>query len=207
LGKYEVTNSQYRRFRSGHDSRDYKGDSVNGDAQPAVYVSWQEAGQYAQFMTRENGGRYRFRLPTEAEWEYACRAGTRTARYWGESPDRACGFANVADQTAKRRWPGWTTHNCDDGYAVSAPVGSFRPNAFGLYDMLGNVWEWVQDTYDEDAYLSHSRINPSHTGGSFRVLRGGGWGNEAAYVRCADRSRSAPVYTNFFMGFRLARTP
>ncbi|MDT8423034.1 MAG: SUMF1/EgtB/PvdO family nonheme iron enzyme, partial [Desulfuromonadales bacterium] len=123
MGKFEVTNAQYRKYKSGHTSKDYKGNSLNGDDQPAVYVSWEDATEYAKWLSRQTGKS--FRLPTEAEWEYAARAGTRTARWWGESPDQACRNANVADQSAKRKWSNWTVHNCDDGYAVTAPVGRF----------------------------------------------------------------------------------
>jgi len=135
MGKYEVTNRQYKKFKSGHDSKDYDGNSLDGDSQPAVYVSWEDAKAFAKWLTDKSGGRHEFRLPTEAEWEYACRAGTDTARYWGNDPDDACKYANVADQTAKQKWD-WTIHNCDDGHAVTAPVGSFEPNGFKLHKAI-----------------------------------------------------------------------
>jgi formylglycine-generating enzyme required for sulfatase activity len=209
LAKYEVTNSQYRKFRPGHDSRDFDSSSLNGGSQPAVHVSWEDAQQYAQWLTRRSGGRHRFRLPTEAEWEYACRSGTHTARYWGESPDNACGFANVADATSKKahKFP-WAHHHCDDGYAVTAPVGSFMPNAYGLHDMLGNAWEWVADYYDEKAYRGHQRNDPLvDVDGSLRVWRGGGWSSIPADARCAGRDGFMPAYADSFLGFRLVRSP
>ena len=171
IGKYEVTNAQFRRFRSGHDSKSYEGKSLNGDKQPAVYVSWDDAKAFARWLTNKSGGRYKFRLPTEAEWEYACRGGTRTARFWGDDPDDACRYANVHDLTSKRvNKFNWTHHNCNDGYAVTSPVGSFESNDFNLYDMLGNVDEWCEDLYDEHAYSNHQRNNPLYTsGGSDRV--------------------------------------
>jgi sulfatase modifying factor 1 len=95
MGQNEVTNAQYRRFKSGHDSKEYKGNSLNGDNQPAVYVSWFDARAFADWLSRQNSGKYTFRLPTEAEWEFACRAGTRKARFWGDDPDDACRYANV----------------------------------------------------------------------------------------------------------------
>ena len=151
VGKYEVTNAQYRRFKADHDSQDYKGKLLNDNTQPVVSVSWNEAQAFIEWLNAtvetHGGASLQFRLPTEAEWEYAARAGTTTARYWGDSPDEACQYANVADRTAAKAFSWKSVHNCDDGYAATAPVGTFRPNAFGLYDMLGNVWEWCQDTY------------------------------------------------------------
>ena len=189
LGKYEVTNGQYRKYKPGHSSKDFQGRSLNSDRQPAVDMSWNDAKGFAAWLSGKGNGK--FRLPTEAEWEYAARAGTRTARYWGDSPDQACTFANVADQSADRQWPNWTVHNCDDGHAVAAPVGSFRPNNFGLYDMLGNAWEWCENVYDKNAYTSHSRQEPRSTsGGSVRVVRGGGWNKDPKRVRAAVRFES-----------------
>ncbi|MDM8523252.1 SUMF1/EgtB/PvdO family nonheme iron enzyme [Desulfococcaceae bacterium HSG8] len=206
MGKYEVTNRQYRKYKSGHDSKDYEGNSLDGDKQPAVYVSWDDAKAFAKWLTGKS--RHEFRLPTEAEWEYACRAGSRKARFWGDDPDDACRYANVADQTAKRKWSGWTIHNCDDGYAVTAPAGSFRSNSFGLYDMLGNVWEWCEDIYADDAYSKHRRNNPIYAvGGSGRVYRGGSWSSLPAGVRCAGRPGNSPAVRYSDLGFRLVRTP
>lgn len=111
-----------------------------------VNVSWYDATNFAKWLSKETG--QKFRLPTEAEWEYTARAGTKTSRFWGNNPDEACQYANVADLTVKKRWATWIVHNCEDNYLVAAPVGSFNPNGFGIYDMLGNVWEWVQDVYD-----------------------------------------------------------
>lgn len=193
MGKCEVTNAQYRKYKPGHNSKDYEGNSLNGDTQPAVLVSWEDAKAFAQWLSEKSG--YEFRLPAEAEWEYACRAGTQTARFWGNDPDDACRYANAADQTAKRKWSGLTIHDCDDGYAVTAPVGSFKPNGFGLYDMLGNTWEWCEDIYDSDAYSKHQRNNPIYTcGGSRRVDRGGSWNYDPADVRCAVRLFYSPSY-------------
>ncbi|MDF1580008.1 MAG: formylglycine-generating enzyme family protein [Desulfuromonadales bacterium] len=202
IGKFEVTNAQYRKYKSGHTSKDYGGNSLNGDDQPAIYVSWEDATEYAKWLSRQTGKS--FRLPTEAEWEYAARAGTRTARWWGESPDQACRNANVADQSAKRKWSNWTVHNCDDGYAVTAPVGRFAANAFGLHDMLGNVWEWCQDWYDSGYYAKSPRQNPQGpSGGSDRVHRGGSWTSGARLVRASNRNGGAPGNRYNYLGFRL----
>ena len=101
MSRTEVTNRQFRNFQKDHDSRSYAGHSLNGDSQPAVFVTWLDANNFAQWLTGQNGGQYTFRLPTEAEWEYACRAGTESARYWGDDDSKACMYENVADFTAK----------------------------------------------------------------------------------------------------------
>lgn len=210
MGKTEVTNAQYRQFKTNHDSKEYRGFSMNGNDQPAVYVNWHDAKAFAKWLTDQNKGQYRFRLPTEAEWEYACRAQTTMTRFWGEDPDKACGYANVADLTSKRVRSNWEINNCTDGYFVTAPVGSLAPNAFGLYDMLGNVFEWSEDVYSEDAYRHHQRNNPIFTGdGSDRVIRGGCWYSWPAGVRCAGRSDHPPAgdHRDYFLGLRLVRTP
>jgi len=205
-----VTNAQFRQFQKDHDSRDYAGHSLNGDGEPAVYVSWVDANNFSQWLTGQNGGQYNFRLPTEAEWEYACRAGSDTSRYWGEDASRACIYENVADYTAERLLGIKQVHECDDGYATTAPVGSFRPNAFGLYDMLGNVLEWCSDVYGVDSYVRHDRNNPQNTDesmGQSRVIRGGSWRGQASSIRCAIRGSGLPDDTRDDLGFRIVREP
>lgn len=204
MGKYEVTNAQYRRFKPGYSSGDYKGNSLNGDNQPVVNVSWNDAVEYAGWLSRQSGKTYR--LPTEAEWEYAARGGTSTRNYWGNGKDDACSYANVHDLTSKRAFSDftWEHHNCDDGYAVTAPVGSFRPNAFGLYDMMGNAWEWTGDWFDSSYYGNSPRNNPQGpSSGSNRVNRGGSWNNKPAFVRASIRNHNTPVYRYNILGFRL----
>lgn len=210
MGKTEVTNARYRQFKTNHDSKSYRGFSMTINDQPVVYINWHDAKAFAKWLTGQNHGRYRFRLPTEAEWEYACRANTTTARYWGDDPDKTCGYANMADLTAKREWSYWEVNNCDDGYPATAPVGSLSPNAFGLYDMLGNVFEWNEDIYSKNAYRNHQRSNPIYMGdGSDRVIRGGCWYSWPAGGRCAGRSDHPPAgrHRDYFLGFRLVRTP
>ncbi len=205
-----VTNAQFKQFQKDHDSRDFAGHSLNGNGQPAVYVSWVDANNFAQWLTGENGGQYKFRLPTEGEWEYACRAGSDASRYWGEDTSRACIYENVADYTAGRQLGIKSVHECDDGYAATAPVGSFRPNAFGLYDMLGNVLEWCSDVYGVDSYVRHDRNNPQITdesmGGS-RVIRGGCWRSSPKAARCAIRGSGLPDSMKDDLGFRIVRGP
>jgi formylglycine-generating enzyme required for sulfatase activity len=210
MAKTEVTNGQYRAFHKQHNSRDFQGSSLNGDNQPVVYIAWEDADSYAQWLTTQSGGQNKFRLPTEAEWEYACRAGSDTSRYWGDDTSQACEFEDVGDRSVKKLW-GWEdVHACDDGYGATAGVGSFRPNAFGLYDMLGNVWEWCLDVYSVDAYVNHDHKNPvysNQSGGSDRVIRGGNWNAPPHSVRCARRGSGLPKAMNDDLGFRLVRQP
>lgn len=202
MGKYEVTNAQYRRFKPDHNSGTYEGNSLNGDSQPATNVSWYDAVEYAQWLSRKSGRAYR--LPTEAEWEYAARGGDKGRNYWGDNPADACRNANGADLTAKSQWPDWTVTECNDGYKLAAPVGRFQPNAFGLYDMMGNAWEWTNDWYDAEYYFYSPKDNPrGPSSGSLRIPRGGGWGNASECVRVSDRNGFAPDFSILFLGFRL----
>jgi formylglycine-generating enzyme required for sulfatase activity len=196
MGKYEVTNAQFRRFRPEHNSGDYAGHSLNGDNQPVVNVSWADAVAYTQWLAKKTGKPYR--LPTEAEWEYAARAGTTTRYYWGDDIDPAkLNFSDKNDPTGPAR------KDLDDGYAVSAPVGSYSPNPWGLYDMLGNVWEWNQDKW-------HGNYNGAPTDGSawesggneHRLLRGCSWDSKPDNCRTANRSDDA--VPNDYNGFRVA---
>ncbi len=205
IGKYEVTNAQYKKFRPDHKSESSEGFSQNEDNQPVVNVSWDDAVAYAKWLSQKTGQTYR--LPTEAEWEYAARAGTTTSRFWGNDPDEACQYANVADLTAKKYRPHWTVFVCNDGHAVSAPVGTYKPNAFGLYDMLGNVWEWCEDVYNSEAYSKLPKDNPVYEGtGEYRVMRGGGWSNGPLGIRSSHRVALSPDFGHHALGFRLVKT-
>jgi len=203
LGKYEVTNAQYRRFDPQHDSKSYKQFSLNDAKQPVVEVSWNEAVAFAEWLSKKSGRI--IRLPREFEWEYACRAGTTSIRYWGDTARETCFYANVADLTAKHEWPEWSVHNCDDGFAVTSPVGSFKPNRFLLYDMLGNVWEWCNDRYSGDANVKPGVAVENQHGCALdcRVARGSCWDNPARYVRSASRNKRRPDFRGYNIGFRL----
>ena len=218
MGKYEVTNAQYRRFKPDHKNYEYEGKPLNGDDQPVVMVSWNDAHAFTAWMAKQ--GRGEFRLPSEAEWEYAARGGTETIRSWGDDPKhtQACQYANVGDASFAEAFPTlveqlkkeykWFAHACDDGYAMTAPVGQFEPNAFGLYDMLGNVWEWCQDTY-------HENYNGAPTDGSAwgslgdkkanMLLRGGSWDDVPFNVRSAYRVGNVPDDRDYYIGIRVVR--
>ena len=140
VGKYEVTFDEWDVCVREKGCAAVKDDGGWGRGRrPVINVNYEQAMGYAEWLADKTGKKYR--LLSEGEWEYAGRAGSEKARFWGSSPDRACQFANVADLSLKRRSPGSTVHECDDGYLGTSPVGSFAPNAFGLHDMLGNVWE------------------------------------------------------------------
>ena len=175
------------------------------DDHPVVNVSWNDAVAFCEWLSQQEGQTYR--LPTEAEWEYACRAGQAT-RYWsGDDPEALAAVGNVADGTAKEKYPNWTyAIKAKDGYVFTAPVGRFRPNAFGLFDMHGNVWEWCADGYDADYYAKSPPADPLNSSqAADRVIRGGSWSSDPRYCRSAYRVRYAPTYRDSNLGFRVAR--
>lgn len=176
------------------------------DAQPVVNVTWNDAVNMAAWLSEQEGVRYR--LPSEAEWEYACRAGTRTRYTGGDDPLSLAVTANVFDLDTAANWPQWRQYALPvhRGYSFSAPVASFAPNAFDLYDMLGNAWEWVADWYAEDYYAKSPVDDPSGpTTGSMRVRRGGSWHTWPLYARIAFRNWNTPETRYTLLGFRLLR--
>ncbi|MDD2366598.1 MAG: formylglycine-generating enzyme family protein [Desulfuromonadaceae bacterium] len=202
MGEYEVSNAQFRMYNPDHSSGSYEGNTLNNDDQPVGSVSWYDAAGYADWLTKKTG-RY-FRLPTEAEWEYAARGGTNGRNFWDADPVGACRYTNGADLTAKSQWQAWATTDCNDGFKVSAPVGSFKPNSYGLYDLMGNAWEWTNDWYDPEYYFKSPVNNPRGSStGSLRIPRGGGWGNASECVRVSDRNGFVPDFRVLFLGFRL----
>ncbi|CDH47089.1 bifunctional serine/threonine-protein kinase/formylglycine-generating enzyme family protein [Candidatus Contendibacter odensensis] len=207
MGKTEVTNAQYQQFDPGHDSGAYESYSLNAPNQPVVRVSWQEAVAYADKLSDKSG--LRFRLPTEAEWEYAARAGNTHSRTWGDDPNQACRYANIYDETARKTKPfNWANYPCEDKQVVVAPVGQYEANAFGLYDMLGNVAEWTCSEYDNAYTGSETRCaDRKVAAGGQRVLRGGSWSDSPRLVRFAYRFPVAPELRKFDLGFRLVLEP
>jgi formylglycine-generating enzyme required for sulfatase activity/serine/threonine protein kinase len=201
IGQHEVTNAQFRLFQPEHSSGAYKGVSLNDDRQPVVEVSWHEANAFARWLSGQTGRRYR--LPTEAEWEYAARAANSTARFWGDDPNAACKYANVADRTAQQVWGAGNIHQCDDGYALAAPVASYLPNAFQLYDMLGNVSEWTCSEYKSNYDNQEKRCTDDHIQNERRTVRGGSWNDGPRLVRAADRNGREPDRRDDDLGFRL----
>jgi formylglycine-generating enzyme required for sulfatase activity len=205
-----------------HFSKDYSWRNVGfqqTDEHPVVDVSWHDAMAFCQWLSRTEGAEYR--LPTEAQWEYACRAGTTTRYYCGDDPELLAKVGNVADGALKNVMfrTGWKgAIEASDGYAFTAPVGQFKPNAFGLYDMHGNVWEWCSDWHDgHAAATSHNWDGASYyrkapiddpsgpDGGDNRVLRGGAWDFGPEFARSACRSWGLPDHQRFVAGFRVVR--
>jgi formylglycine-generating enzyme required for sulfatase activity len=208
LGKFEVTNAQFRRFAPNHSSGEYWGHRMDGDKQPVVKVTWDDARAFCAWLSLGTGRSYR--LPTEAQWEYACRAGSETERHWGDDEAAMGSYANAADRTMRQTFKDQDAigpiPKIMDGHAVTAPVGSFKPNAFGLHDMLGNVWEWCQDWYAKDYYQTSLRRNPTGpTSGEWRVVRGGSWVNDPKGLRSADRYAVPPAHRDSGLGLRVRR--
>lgn len=173
------------------------------DDHPVICVSWNDAVAFCNWLSSKTGKAVR--LPTEAEWEYCCRAGTETAYCWGDDPDQGKGWCNAADKTGKREFRSWRTFAWEDGYVLTAPVGTFRANGFGLHDMHGNVSEWCSDWYDK-SYANAKNVDPKGPdSGTLRVLRGGSWLSSPGRCRCAFRSGSTPLgsYCDFIVGFRV----
>ncbi len=171
-----------------------------------VNVSWNDAVAFCKWLSKKEGKTYR--LPTEAEWEYACRAGTTTRYYSGDDPETLAKVGNVADATAKAKFPDWKyTIKANDGYVFTAPVGKFKPNAFGLYDMHGNAWQWCADWYGAEYYATSPADDPTGPdSGDDRVLRGGSWFDGPYATRSAGRYWISPDVRNDIAGFRVART-
>lgn len=178
------------------------------DEHPVVCVSWEDANAYAAWVSARAGRTYR--LPSEAEWEFAARAGTTTSRYWGEAQVAACEFGNVADLALAMalnldRRPQFT-FRCNDRFVYTAPVGRFRPNAFGLNDMLGNVWQWTADCLNPNLDGQPGDGAARMTGDcTSRVMRGGSWSHLPWYVRSGNRARGQAADRYTFGGFRLVR--
>jgi formylglycine-generating enzyme required for sulfatase activity len=170
---------------------------------PVSCVSWHDAKDYAAWLSHTTHQTYR--LPSASEWEYAARAGSAAQVPW-TTPAQACSYANVADQTAARHYRGWKVLPCADAFVQSAPVGSFKENAFGLYDMLGNVFQWTEDCWT-DNYQGAPIDGSAQSAGDCtqHELRGGSWFTQPDFVRTSYRNRFDGNYRSTSIGFRLIR--
>ncbi|MEM8948751.1 MAG: formylglycine-generating enzyme family protein [Pseudomonadota bacterium] len=225
LGKYEVTRAEFRFFVSanGHEapecmladgtvrlddrSRDWsKPGYKQTEDDPVVCVSWDDAKAYVRWLSEKTGESYR--LPSEAEWEYAARAGRATRYFWGDDTGAACAYANGHDRKSKTiSGLRYDAFPCADDYTETAPVGSFRPDDFGLHDMTGNVWEWVEDAWHasyENAPIDGRAWNEPNE--ERRVLRGGSWSYNPRNLRSAARREAPRSSRNVGLGFRVAMT-
>ena len=192
IGKYEVTQGQWERVMG---TRPWQGEVYvrSGSSYPAVYVSWEDAQEFIRRLNASLNSDV-YRLPTEAEWEYVCRAGTTTRWSFGDDESQLGHYAWYYDNA-------W-----DVGERYGHSVGTKRANPWGLYDMHGNVWEWVQDWYGSTYYRSSPSVDPAGpSSGSHRVLRGGAFGHGAQNVRSAARHRHSPSAHYGGFGFRLLR--
>lgn len=224
LGKYDVTEQEFLTFlrQTGYQPKPcdplleigwraprpglaYSPGSANSPRQPAVCLSWHDAEAYVAWLNGKvrdrsspsKDGDRPYRLPSEAEWEYAARAGTTTARWWGD----AIGIGNANCHGCGSQWDN----------RLIAPVGSFGPNPFGLYDILGNVWQWTSDCWNENYVGAPRDGSPWATGNCERhVMRGGCWSNSPAFVRSATRAAADAGGENYdyasYVGFRVAKT-
>jgi formylglycine-generating enzyme required for sulfatase activity len=176
------------------------------DSHPVVNITWNDASAFCEWLSAKEGKSYR--LPTEAEWEYACRSGSRSLYQFGDDPEGLAEVGNVADGTAKAKFSNWTTISARDGFVFTAPVGRYPANRFGLHDMHGNVWEWCADWYGGDYYGQSPQDDPpGPASGSGRVLRGGSWRDSAGNCRSADRDGVDPSDRFNDLGFRVALSP
>ncbi len=233
MGKYEVTKGQFAQFVKATGYKTDAEKNVGGadgcytqeegewewragrewrspgfsqkQTQPVVCVSWTDSQAYVKWLNKKTGKHYR--LPSESEWEYAVRAGSTTKYHFGNNGNKLCTYGNGADRTESPRGTNFKNKaECNDGYWFTAPVGSYKANAFGLYDMHGNVWEWVQDCY-EGNYNKALKDGRAYEGGECArsVLRGGSWGSRPENLRSANRNNNGAAYRNSSIGFRLAQ--
>lgn len=222
VGKYEVTVKEYEEFVTstggvadrggcevwtayGHrfeSDRSYKTPSFSQlQTNPVVCVSWQAATTYTNWLTTKTAKKYR--LLSEAEWEYAARAGSAAPYFFGDDEAKLCSYGNGADRTSAFLWG---NHLCSDSVGVqTAAVGAYQPNAFGLYDMVGNVWEWVQDCMHPIYDIAPTDGSAWMTGDCKQlVVRGGSWDNAPKDLRSATRG-AHPLQAKDNIGFRVAR--
>jgi formylglycine-generating enzyme required for sulfatase activity len=245
LGQHAVTRGQFRKFIAATNylteaERDKRGGGYDADKKvltfpvvgrywletgfdqtdehPVVNVSWNDAQAFCDWLSKRENKKYR--LPTEAEWEYSCRARTTTRFHSGDAEESLRRVANIADRSLKSKWDyasgvsnktaqkmisDWFDRvSWDDGYPFTAPVGRFEPNGFGLYDMHGNVFQWCQDRYDRDYYKNSPTCDPQGPEeGLFQVVRGGAYSRPPADCRAACRHRYRPATRLFQLGFRV----
>jgi formylglycine-generating enzyme required for sulfatase activity len=207
VGKFEITFNEWDACVADGGCRGYRPpDREWGRGlQPVINVSWNDAKAYVEWLSQRVGKHYR--LLTEAEWEYAARAGATGPYLWGSDPNGGCAYGNGSDLSAYREDSALTTSSCDDGFGRrTAPVGRYRANAFGLYDISGNVREWVEDCYA----VSYSNLAADGSAAdvedcSIRVSRGGSWVSIPLLLRSAFRGSGTPVFRSSYLGFRVAR--
>lgn len=229
IGQFEITNAQYRVFDSDHESRDEsrngyqfgrRGFFQNGPQQPAVRVSWLRAMDFCRWLSERTG--LEFTLPTEAQWEYACRAGSAEAFHFGAADSDYSAYANLADRHLRQfvqctsdgltarilpdpnRYDDWIPRcdRYDDGGLVTVDVGSYQPNPWGLHDMHGNVGEWTRSEYRDYPYDPADGREAAQPDG-LKVVRGGSWRDRPQHSHSATRWRYPAWQGVFNVGFRV----
>jgi formylglycine-generating enzyme required for sulfatase activity len=188
MGKYEVTFEEYDKFCEATGRAKPSDSGWGRGKRPVINVSWHDAKAYTDWLSQKTGKTYR--LPTEAQWEYAARAGTETDYWWGNSigSNRANCYGN-----------------CGDSYQYTSPIGSFAANPFGLHDTAGNVWEWTCSEYTGTYNGNETICNNNANDSAYRSLRGGSWGSFPLELRSAYRSGDGPSGRTNYLGFRLSR--
>ncbi len=187
IGRYEVTQGVWKRIMGGNPAMFREGDNY-----PVENINLQDIEEFILRMNQLGTGVYR--LPTETEWEYACRAGGQKIKF--STPDGAFSPEQVNVDNPE-----------GDSWSETSQVGTFPPNALGIHDMSGNVWEWVEDIYASDAYSKHKKLNPLYRGmGPSRLVRGGAWSHESQFARCSKRHMHCrPSVRYDIIGIRLVR--
>jgi formylglycine-generating enzyme required for sulfatase activity len=225
LGRFEVTRAQFDAFVKDSGYKTEVGCFVwtgkqwafdrsknwvepgfkQGPDEPVVCVSWRDAQAYAAWLAKKTKKKYR--LPTELEWEYAARAGAKEARHWGDDAAEICKYGNGADLEAKKIYAEWPAAACSDGFVHTAPVGSLKPNTFGLHDMLGNAAEWTSDCWKTPGNETASTGDTATSGQDCnrRVVRGGAFNYTQRLLRSAARLKANATGRIFNLGFRVAR--
>lgn len=230
IGQFEVTRGQFRKFveASGFKTDAERGirggygydESTNQlpgpdkkyswrfagfsqtDEHPVINVSWNDAVAFCQWLSKQEQKTYR--LPTEAEWEYACRGGTTTAFCNGDDPEKVVDVGNIVDALAKEKFPDRIAVGVNDGHVFTAPVGSFKPNAYGLHDMHGNVWEWTADWFGTPEAIPQTDPRGPEQGKD-KVIKGGDWYHDWSFARSAQRYPIHPGLCRRHAGFRVVR--
>ena len=211
VGVYEVTFDEWSACVRAGGCGGYRPDDEGWGrgSRPVINVSWEDAREYVLWLSRETGQEYR--LLSGLEWMYVARGGTETVRYWGETmyaqywgaghDPGQCRYANGYDRTAEAKHGRGYLTDCSDGYAETAPVGMYEANAYGLHDVLGNVWEWTRDCWKDE----YGGAPADGSACSLRVLRGGSWLTDPGHLHSLLRGRFSADFRGYFLGFRVAR--
>ena len=212
VSKTEVTFDQWDACTAAGACPQAEDDGYGRGNYPAINVSWNDAQAYVAWLSKTTGASYR--LLSESEFEYAMRGGTTTAWFWGEAEaswgsSKACEYANLHDESGKEAHPMyvWSHHKCDDGYGENAPTAQYKPNPFGLYDINGNVREWVADCHQQgyEGAPTDGSVRMHQGACEARVVRGGAWVDGGSTARSAYRYAEAEDFRNYQVGFRVAR--